>query len=121
MLASSAARCCTSRSPDTRLPGCELSDITPSNKDEAAATAEAVFNAAGVFKGKTKTAKLPKDLVGYLKGRKPEYAATKVGNEWTWAGTSAGKLRKVGAFWVAIEVPKANDGVFATILTTDWE
>jgi hypothetical protein len=99
----------------------KLAQVVPSNKDEEKMTAEALFNAAAVFKGKAKKAKLHKDLVSFLKSMKGEYATTKAGKEWTWPGPAGSKLRKVGAFWVAIEVPEQKDGVMATILTADWE
>jgi hypothetical protein len=95
--------------------------VKPENKQEEQAVAEAVFNTASVFKGKAATAKLPKELADYFKTLKGAYAATKSGSQWTWTGASAGKLRKVGSFWVAIEVPKANNGIFATILTDAWQ
>ncbi len=98
-----------------------LIDIKPSDKSEEAGIAEAVFNVAGVFKGKMKTATLPKDLAGYIKTRPGKYAAEKTATEVKWQGTSAAQLRKVGPYWVIIEVPDAADGIFVTILTDQWD
>jgi hypothetical protein len=99
----------------------KLTDVKPTSEEETKAVTEAVFNLANLFKGKARTAKLPADLVSYLKGRKGAYATTKSGNEWTWTGASPSKLRKVGTFWVAIEMPAKGNGIFATILTDAWE
>ena len=99
----------------------KLTSVKPENADEAIAVAEAVAGAAMVFKGKVKTAKLPKELAGYFKTLEGAYAVTKSGAQWTWTGASTSRLRKVGAHWVVIEVPKANNGIFATIFTDAWE
>ncbi len=99
----------------------KLASVTPSNPEEQKMMAAAVMGVAVVFKGKATSAKIPADLARYLKSLKGEYAPTKAGAEWTWAGASASHLRKVGASWVVIEVPKAGNGVFATILTDAWE
>lgn len=99
----------------------KLTMVKPENDDENKAVAESVFNAAAVFKGKAKSAKLPKALADYFKTLKGQYATKKAGSDWLWAGASAARMRKVGAFWVVIEVPKANNGIFATILTEAWE
>lgn len=99
----------------------KLTDVKPDGADEEKAVAEAVFNTAGVFKGKTKTAKLPAALSSYVKTLKGAYATKKVGNAWTWKGKSESQLRKVGAFWVILERPEAQNGLWATILTDAWE
>jgi len=99
----------------------KLTSITPSSPDEKKQMAEAVANLTMVFKGKAKAAKLPGDLVTYLKTLKPAYTPTKSSNGWTWKGASDAMLRKVGPVWVVIEEPKKRDGLFATILTDAWE
>ncbi len=99
----------------------KLTDVKPTSAAEQQSVGEAVAAATMVFKGKAKTAKLPADLAAYFKTLKGAYPAKKTGKAWTWAGASASQLRKVGQFWVVIEVPKAKNGVFATILTDAWE
>ena len=95
--------------------------VKPETKDEEMTVASAIANLSAVFKGKATMAKLKKDVGDYLKTLKGSYAPTKSGTQWTWAGQSASRLRKVGPFWVVIEVPKAENGIFATILTEAWE
>ena len=99
----------------------KLTAVKPQTDDEAKELAEAVANASAVFKGMSKSAKMPKTLGDYFKTLKGSYSVKKAGKQWTWAGASASRMRKVGAFWVVIEVPEANDGIFATILTDAWE
>lgn len=99
----------------------KLTSITPDNAQEGQMIGEAVGATAAVFKGLAKTAKLPADLTSYVKTLPAKYPATKSGGEWVWTGASAGRARKVGAYWVVIEVPDAQNGVFATILTDAWE
>lgn len=97
----------------------KLASVTPSDDKEKAMMAEAVMNTAVVFKGKAKTAKLPKDLAGYLKTIAGAYKPTRTGGAWSWTGERASRARKVGDVWVVIEShPK---GTFATILTESWE
>ncbi|MBS1121282.1 MAG: hypothetical protein H6Q90_3510 [Deltaproteobacteria bacterium] len=74
----------------------KLTDVKPTSKDEEQAVMESIFNTTAVFKGKGPT-------------------------EWTWTGQTQSRMRKVGAFWVVIEIPKAGNGVFATILTDAWK
>ena len=99
----------------------KLTDVKPTNADEDKAVAEAILATSAVFKGRAATAKLPKELAGYVRTLQGSYAATKKDNAWTWTGASASQLRKVGKFWVVIEVPAAHNGVWATILTDAWE
>lgn len=99
----------------------KLVDIKPTEKGEDVMIAKAVMAVAVVFKGKAPKATLPKDLAGYIKGRKGEYKMTKGATEISWAGASAAQLRKVGAYWVVIEKPAKGNGIFATILTDAWE
>ncbi len=98
----------------------KLTDVTPSNDGESTMIGKAVFNASAVFKGKATSIDVPKELAGYIGTLKGAYAATRTATEWTWTGKSAMHLRKVDKFWVAIEVPDAQDGIFATILTDAW-
>jgi hypothetical protein len=99
----------------------KLTDVKPSNADEEKSTVEAMSQAAAVFKGKAKVVKLPKDLGDYLKTLRGAYEVSKSGGQWTWTGQTASRMRKVDAFWVVIEVPRARNGIFATILTDAWE
>jgi hypothetical protein len=98
----------------------KLTDIKPTEKGEEEMIAEAVGAVAVVFKGKAKTAELSKDLAGYIKTLKPTYPVEKAQGDWTWRGASTSRIRKVGAFWVIIEVPDKANGVWATILTDQW-
>jgi hypothetical protein len=99
----------------------KLTDVKSTSEEDLKALGEAVFNVAAVFKGKAATAKLPKELADYAKTLKGAYTATKAGAEWTWQGASTARMRKVGAFWVIVETPKAANGIFATILTDKWQ
>ena len=98
-----------------------LTDVKPTSAAEERSTVEAMSNAAAVFKGAAKSAKLPNDLGDYLKTLKGVYEPSKSGARWTWIGQTAARMCKVGEFWVVIEVPRAKDAIFATILTDAWE
>jgi hypothetical protein len=93
--------------------------IKPTSKAEETMTGEAVFSLAAYFKGKTKTAKLPKDLAGYIGTLKPAYATTRGKTAWTWKGATTSEMRKVGDHWVVIERPAG--GIIVTIFTDQWE
>lgn len=99
----------------------KLTDVKPESADEQKAVAEAIFNTAAVLKGKAKTAKLPKQLAGYLRTLKGSYDVNVTSGAWTWQGASRSQLRRVGDFWVVIEKPAKGNGVFATVLTDAWE
>lgn len=100
----------------------KVTTVTPSNDAEKKSMFEAGAAASLVFKGKAKTAKLPKDLAGYVKTLKGEHKVTNTRGAWTWSGASNGRARKVGDFWVVLETPKSGKaGIFATILTEKWE
>jgi hypothetical protein len=100
----------------------KLTDIKPTAKGEEATIGEAVGAVAAVFKGKAKgmPAELPKDLAGYIDTLRPTYPVEKTPREWAWKGASASRIRKIGAFWVIIEIPTLANGVWATILTDQW-
>jgi hypothetical protein len=98
----------------------KLTNVKPENKDEADATAEAVFNLATTFKGKTDVAKVPKVLADYLGGLQGKYTVAKGKQEWTWKGESAGRARKGGSTWIVIEQPDKANGFWLTILTDKW-
>lgn len=98
-----------------------LTDVTPSNPDEARAIAEAIASVALVFKGKAKQAALPAALAGYIQGLSGKYKVTRDRTMWSWAGADASWLREVGNVWVVIEVPPAGNGIFATVLTDAWK
>ncbi|MDQ3369521.1 MAG: hypothetical protein M3680_29180 [Myxococcota bacterium] len=99
----------------------KLTDVKPTSDAERRSVAEAVAATTLVFKGTAKAAKLPADLAAHFATLRGTYPAKRSGKAWAWTGASASQLRKVGAFWVAIEIPKANNGVFATVLTDAWE
>ena len=99
----------------------KLSRIKGSNDSEKTMLGEAVASLSALFKHKSTTAKLPADLTSYVKTLKAKYPTKKTANEWTWAGESAGRLRKVGDFWVAIEIPSTNEGIFASVFTEAWQ
>jgi hypothetical protein len=99
----------------------KLVDIKPTEKGEDVTIGKAVAAVAMVFKGKDKTAILPKDLAGYIATRTGDYKMTKGVTELSWQGKSTARLRKVGAFWVMIERPAAGNGIWVTILTDAWK
>jgi hypothetical protein len=99
----------------------KLMTVKPTNDDETKSTAEAVFELSALLKGKTKVAKVPKDLASYLGGLKGAYPAIKSGaGLWTWEGASAGRARKVGTSWVVIATPEKANGYLVTVLTDAW-
>jgi len=98
-----------------------ITDITPSNDSEKQMLFEAVANVTLVFKDKAATAKLPKDLVDYIKTMTAKYTPTKGSGEWTWQGQSAARLRKVGKYWVTIETPAKGNGIWAAVYTDAWQ
>jgi hypothetical protein len=97
----------------------KIVQVTASNPGEEQMMAQAVADLSTVFKGIAASAVLPPDLAGYLGGLgdKASYPTTRAGTGWTWKGASAGELRKVGDFWVAIEVPDAANGLWVSIYT----
>jgi hypothetical protein len=99
----------------------KLSRIKGSNASENTMLGEAVASLATVFKHKAATAKLPADLTSYVKTLKAKYPTKKTAAEWTWTGESTARLRKVGDFWVAIEIPSDNKGIFASVFTDAWQ
>ena len=96
----------------------KLTDVHPTDSGEEAAIAEAIANAARVFEGKAKVATVQPSLGATIKTLAGTFPTTKTGTEWTFTGATPSHLRKVGAFWVAIEAPE--DGIFATVLTDAW-
>ena len=98
----------------------KLTDITPSNDDERPAIAEAVAAVALVLKGKAKTAELRRDLGAYIGGLPASYDAAKGELEWAWTGKNPSTARKVGDFWVVIEIEQHGKGIWATVLTDRW-
>ncbi|HEY4240370.1 MAG TPA: hypothetical protein VGM88_11165 [Kofleriaceae bacterium] len=99
----------------------KLTDITPDNPDEAKQILEGVMNVSLVMKGKAAKAKLPPPLADYIRTRTPSYTPERKGNAWVWQGASSARMRKIGAYWVVLEVPDAKNGIWATILTDAWE
>jgi len=99
----------------------KLTDVKSTSQEDTKTLGQAVFDVGAVFKGKAAVAKLPKELADFAKTLQGAYTATKAGAEWRWQGASAARMRKVGAFWVIIETPKAGNGIFATILTDQWQ
>jgi hypothetical protein len=97
----------------------QITNVKPSNPEEEKMTAEAVFNLAAVMKDKAPKAKVDKGLLGYLQTLPDaaKYVATQGKTGWTWEGASSAELRKVGNYWVAIETPKAKNGVWISIFT----
>ncbi len=97
----------------------KLTDVKATSPEETQAVMESVAAAAMVFKGKADTAKLPKELSDYVKTLKGAYKTKKEKGSIAWKGANASQLRKVGTFYVAIE--KADNGIWASILTDSWE
>jgi hypothetical protein len=97
----------------------KLTNVVPSNEDEKMMMFEAVASLAILYKGKADVAELPKDLAEYFASLADgaEYEVTAAGIGWTWSGTSTAELRKVGDYWVVIEVPEAKNGRWVSIFT----
>ena len=98
----------------------KLFEIKPTEPGEEAMLGEAVAAIASVFKGKAKRAALPENLATYIRGRKATYPMARGRHDVYWRDPNRPRLRKVGAFWVAIEHPSENNGVWITILTDAW-
>jgi hypothetical protein len=105
---------------DGKLVKVKLADIKPTNDDEIKSVAEGVMAVSLVFKGKAKVAELPKELASYVAGLTGSYEVTKGPLEWSWTGKNPSTARKVGAFWVVIEIASKGNGIWATILTDQW-
>ncbi len=91
--------------------------VTPDNDKERKVMAQAVFDLALVFKGRSKAAKIDSKLLGFLRGRasKASYVLTKTAKSWSLAGKINAQIRKVGPYWVALE--RAPKGVFVNLFT----
>jgi hypothetical protein len=50
-----------------------------------------------------------------------EHKADKTKTAVTWTGNDASMLGKVEPYYVVIEAPPAGNGIFATILTDQWD
>jgi hypothetical protein len=99
----------------------KLIDIKPTAKGEDVMMAKAVANLSAVFKTKAKTAAIEKELTAYIKSLKGTYPTTKGTSGLTWKGANVGQLRKVGKFWVAIELSPKGDAMWVSILTDAYQ
>ncbi len=97
----------------------KVTTIIPSSDDENMMIAEAVMGLATVFKQKADSAPLPKDLLDYLAtlAGQAEYPVTAQGPGWVWAGASTTEARKIGDYWVTIEIPEEKNGIWLGIYT----
>jgi hypothetical protein len=94
--------------------------LVPSNQEEAELITPAAESVTAVLRAEAKEVTLPKDLVTYLADlpAAADYEMTRGEKGWTWTGAAATELRRVGDFWVAIEVPPDGPpGILVSIFT----
>ncbi len=97
-----------------------IATVTPNNKSERKMLAEAAFELALVLKGASNSAKLDKNLYGYLVSlpKAAKYPLVKRHHGWFMNATSSTELRRVGQFWVAVERPSSGPkGIFVSVFT----
>lgn len=98
----------------------KITSITPSNAEEKKSLGRAVFVIAAVLKGRTQQARLDQGLVTFLRSlpSKASYRIKSKGlKEWRISGASRARIRKLGSVLVAVEVPKAGNGIFLSLFT----
>jgi hypothetical protein len=101
----------------------KITSIKPTSDDETKMVAEAVAELAVLYKGKSDKAQVSKDLADYVGqlAAAASYPVTKGKTGWTFSGESdAAELRQVGDYWIAVETPPADDGIFVSIFTDKY-
>ena len=102
----------------------KLAGIDPGDDSDRRMLRDATTKLLAVLQGKSKVARLPRDLDAFTKSGadREGHAVTKGPRGWTWTAGSATELRKVGKYWVAIETSiSGRDTRFITILTEKWK
>lgn len=96
-------------------------NIRPDNDKERKMMAQAVFDLALVFKGRSKSARIPAPLLGFLRGQaaKAPNALTRGAKDWTLAGKLKARIRQVGSYWVALE--RDPKGLYVNLFTDRFE
>jgi hypothetical protein len=100
----------------------KITSITPSDPEEARAIAEAVARMTAVLKHASKVSVIYPELARYVGGlaEKASYEAVKAPRGLVVHGASDAEIRSVGDALVAVETPKAGDGIFLSLFTRSW-
>jgi len=83
----------------------KLTDVKPTSDAERKTVGEAVAAVTLVFKGKAKTAKLPKELSSFVKTLEGKYETKATRGSIIWTGANPSELHKVGDFYAVIFSP----------------
>ncbi len=81
---------------------------------------DAIGEVANVLHGKGASVTLAAPLYKYVTGLpgQVKYPLARAGAEWRFTGQSDARLRKLGAFWVVVELPHDGpEGIFVSIYT----
>jgi hypothetical protein len=101
-----------------------ISSIKPNTPGEQKDVGEAVFNVAAVLKDKAAPASLAPTLFNYVRSLpgKAKYPLARGKKGWVIQGPAAADVRRVGAYWVAVELPAARPikGVYLSIFTDKY-
>ncbi len=97
-----------------------ITDINPKGLDEQKLVAEAIAELTEVLKGKREVAQLPKPLHEWIQTIPPaaNHALIREASGWRLEGRARAEVRKVGDYWVALELPtEGPPGLFVSIFT----
>lgn len=101
-----------------------ITDVNPKGVDEQAMVKDAVAEVTEVFKGKQPKARLAKPLHDWISEIPPaaNHALIREATGWRLEGRARAELRKVGDYWVALELPtEGPPGLFVSIFTDKIE
>jgi hypothetical protein len=102
-----------------------ISSIKPNSPGEQKDVGEAVFNVSSLFKEKATSVALAPTLFNYVRSLpgKAKYPVVRGKMGWVIQSAAVADLRRVGAYWVAVELPAARPlkGVYLSIFTDKFE
>jgi hypothetical protein len=98
-----------------------ISSIKPNSPGEQQDVGEAVFNVAAHLKDKAPSVSLAGTLFNYVRSLpgKAKYPIVKGKKGWVIQSAAVADVRRVGARWVAVELPAAHPmkGVYLSVFT----
>jgi hypothetical protein len=101
-----------------------ISTVRPNSPGEQKDTAEAIAGVSAIFKEKAPSVSLAPTLFNYVRslGGKAKYPVAKGKKGWVIQSPAVSELRRVGAYWVAVELPAARPikGVYVSIFTDKY-
>ena len=101
-----------------------ISTIRPNAPGEERDTGEAVAGVAALLKGKAASVSLAGPLFGYVRSLpgKTKYPVVRGKKGWVVQSSAVAEVRRVGAYWVAVELPAARPikGIYLSIFTDKY-